>query len=316
MAPPRKVLKPCRSVAGGMKVSAACLPCMVHRAYREVCHATDDQALRLKVMVEVAKLLAREFRPDAVPAVVGTKRDRLIKSLTGNPDPYRAVKAESNKAALRIRPLAEEYIRRATGPYERFRRACLCAIVGNVMEFDILGHRFRFEDLEELVREAEKNIAIDDIRAIYDEARKAGHVLYLTDNAGEIAFDVLLVRELRSLGPEVVVAVKEKPCINDALMEDALAVGMDEAADRLITTGTDSVGIVLEWASGEFLEAYREADLVVAKGMGNIETLTEYEHDKPIAFLLYTKCETVAGHLGVKRGKCVAKLWRRGTCFP
>ncbi len=293
-----------------MKVSAACLPCMVHRAYREVCYATEDPELRLKVMVEVARLLAREFGPDAVPAIVGTKRDRLVKALTGNPDPYKAVKERSNQAALRLVPWAREQIEKAGGPYERFRRACLFAIVGNAMEFDILGHRFSLDDLAGMLAEAERNLAIDDIRAIYEEARGAKKVLYLTDNAGEIAFDVLLVRELRALGPEVVVAVKAEPCINDALMEDALAVGMDRAASQLITTGTDTVGLVLEWASPECRRAYEEADLVVAKGMGNIETLTEYEHDKPVAFLLFTKCETIANHLGVRRGACVAKLMR------
>ena len=294
-----------------MKVSAACLPCMVHRAYRETCYATDDPALRLKVMVEVAKLLAREFKPDAVPAVVGTLRDRLIKSLTGNPDPYKAVKDRSNKAALELVPWARDYIARASDAYGRFRRACLCAIVGNAIEFDILGHRFSLDDLAGMLARAEQDLAIDDVQAIYEAVGRANKVLYLTDNAGEIAFDVLLVEQIKALGPEVVVAVKEKPCINDALMEDALTVGMDKAADELITTGTDTVGLVLEWASRECLRAYEEADILLAKGMGNIETLTEYEHDKPIAFLLYTKCETIANHLGIERSKCVAKLWPR-----
>ena len=292
-----------------MKITAACPPCMVHRAYRETCYATEDPELRLKVMIEVMRLLAEELRPDAVPAIVGTMRDRLIKRLTGNPDPYKAVKELSNKAALELLPWAERYVDDAESDFERFRRAGLCAIVGNAMEFDILGHEFKVEDLSGLLAEAEQNLAIDDLRAIYEVARRARKVLYLTDNAGEIAFDVLLVRELKRLGAEVAVAVKEKPCINDALLEDARAVGMDEEADELITTGTDTVGLVLEWASPECLRAYREADLVVAKGMGNIETLTEYEHAKPVAFLLYTKCETIASHLGVEKGKCVAKLW-------
>ncbi|RLI11074.1 hypothetical protein DRO33_04705, partial [Candidatus Bathyarchaeota archaeon] len=210
-----------------MKVSAACLPCMVHRAYKETCYATQDQALRLKVMMEVARLLAREFKPDAVPAIVGTLRDRLIRELTGNPDPYKAVKEASNRAALGLRPKAEEYINSASSGRERFRRACLCAAVGNAVEFDILGHEFSLERLSELLAKAERDVAIDDVDAFYEAAKKARKILYLTDNAGEVAFDVLLVRELRALGPRVVVAVKARPCINDALMEDALAVGMD-----------------------------------------------------------------------------------------
>ena len=291
-----------------MKITAACPPCMVHRAYKEICYATEDPGLRLEVMLEVIKLLARELNPGAVPAIVGTMRDRLIKRMTGNPDPYRSVKEVSNKAALELVPWAEQYVNSAGDDFERFRRAGLCAIVGNAMEFDILGHEFKVEDLSGLLARAEQNLAIDDLKSIYEIAKRARKVLYLTDNAGEIAFDVLLVRELRHLGAEVTVAVKEEPCINDALLEDARAVGMDDEADELITTGTDTVGLVLEWASPECLKAYEEADLVIAKGMGNIETLTEYEHAKPIAFLLYTKCETIASHLGVERGKCVAKL--------
>ena len=283
---------------------------MVHRAYKEICYATRDPELRLKTMIEVIRLLARELKPEAVPAIVGTLRDRLIKRMTGNPDPYKAVKELSNREALRLLPWAERYVGEADDDFGRFRRASLCAIVGNAMEFDILGHEFRVEDLSGLLERAEQNLAIDELKAIYELAEEAESVLYLTDNAGEIAFDVLLVRELRRLGARVVVAVKEGPCINDALLEDARAVGMDNEADELITTGTDTVGLVLEWASPECLRAYEEADLVVAKGMGNIETLTEYEHAKPIAFLLYTKCETIASHLGVERGKCVAKLWR------
>lgn len=281
---------------------------MVHRAYKEICYATRDPELRLKTMIEVIKLLARELGPEAVPAIVGTLRDRLIKRMTGNPDPYKAVKELSNRAALRLLPWAERYIEDADDEFERFRRAGLCAIVGNAMEFDILGHEFKVEDLSGLLASAEQNLAIDELRAIYEVAKKARDVLYLTDNAGEIAFDVLLVRELKNLGARVVVAVKEEPCINDALLEDAKAVGMADVADELITTGTDTVGLVLEWASPECLRAYEGAGLVVAKGMGNIETLTEYEHSKPIAFLLYTKCETIASHLGVERKKCVAKL--------
>jgi len=295
-----------------MKVTAACLPCMTHRAYREVCYATDDPALRLKVMVEVAKLLGEEFRPDSGPAIVGTKRDRLIKAVTGNPDPYKAVKEFSNRAALELLPWAEERIKSEGGSYERFRKACMFAVVGNAMEFDILGHRFSVEDLAGLLAEAEERLAIDDIEDIYEVVKEKRRVLYLTDNAGEIAFDALLVRELRAMGAYVTVAVKSEPCINDALMEDALAVGMDKIANELITTGTDTVGLVLEWASPQCLKAYQEAGLVIAKGMGNIETLTEYEHDKPIAFFLYTKCETIANHLGVERGKCVVKLLRPG----
>ncbi|MBS7288389.1 MAG: DUF89 family protein, partial [Candidatus Freyarchaeota archaeon] len=127
----------------------------------------------------------------------------------------------------------------------------------------------------------------------------------LTDNAGEIIFDTVLVRELKNASAEVTVAVKEKPVMNDATMADALEAGMDRVADKLITTGTDTVGLFLQECSQEFLDEYWSADVIVAKGMGNFEFMTEYEHPCDVYFLLRTKCAPVADCIGVPREKNV-----------
>ena len=143
---------------------------------------------------------------------------------------------------------------------------------------------------------------------MFEKAKTAKKVLYLTDNAGEIALDTLLVKELRNLEAEVIVAVKEGPILNDALLEDAKIVGMDRIANRLMTTGADSVGLFPEECSKEFLDIYNSVDFVVAKGMGHAETLTELKLAVPHALLLRSKCSTVANHFGVPTGKNIAKL--------
>ena len=143
---------------------------------------------------------------------------------------------------------------------------------------------------------------------ILHKSKKAKTVLYLTDNAGEVALDTLLVQELKNLGAHVTVAVKIAPIINDALLEDAEFVGMDKVADRLITTGSDSVGLFPEECSNEFLKIYNSVDLVVAKGMGYAETLTELNLPVPHALLLRSKCITVANHFNVSTGKNIAKI--------
>jgi uncharacterized protein with ATP-grasp and redox domains len=200
--------------------------------------------------------------------------------------------------------------------YKRFRLACIAAIVGNIIEFDILGHRFDLEKIFELMEKAEEELAIDDIPLLFEKVKPETRILYLTDNAGEIAFDVLLVKELRKLGAEVTVAVKEKPVLNDATLEDAQAVNMVKTANRVITTGTDTVGLILDECSEVFLEHYQNSDLIIAKGMGHFETMTGYDpktgthikHPSDVFFLLRTKCEPVAMSLGVKRDKNVAKF--------
>ena len=253
-------------------------------------------------------LLADEFKPTANPAYLGTKRDRLIREITGNPDPYKKMKHVSNEKALEVLPLVKSVISRETSTKSRFRKACLSAIVGNIIEFDIPDNSFKFTDLEKLVQKAEKDLAIDEITKIFDLAKNVRRILYLTDNAGEIAFDTLLVQELKNLGAHVTVAVKSGAILNDATMEDAQIVGMNKVADMVITTGSKSVGLVLKECSNEFLNVYNSVDFVVTKGMGHAETLTEIKLPIPHALLLRTKCSTVANFFNVSTGKNIAKL--------
>jgi hypothetical protein len=162
--------------------------------------------------------------------------------------------------------------------------------------------------MKKAFRDTGKDVVIDDTSNIYELARKAHTVLYLTDNAGEIVFDTLLVEQLKSMGLTVTVAVKGRPIINDATLEDAEVSGMYKIADKVITTGTDSVGLALDEVSSEFREVYDRVDLVFTKGMGYAETLTEYKLKKPHVLLFRTKCNPVANFFGVPREKNVAKL--------
>jgi hypothetical protein len=259
-------------------------------------------------LTAILDFLTEEFKPTANPANLGTKRDRLILKITGNPDPYKQKKQLSNEKALEVVPLAESIVSKETSPELRFRKACLSAIVGNIMEFDLPDNPFKFADLEKLIQQAEKDLALDDIPQIFNKVKDAKSVLYLTDNAGEVALDTLLVQELRNLGAHVTVGVKDGPILNDATLEDAYIVGMDKVANKVMSTGSDSVGLFPEECSDEFLSIYNSADLVVAKGMGHAETLTELELPVPHALLLRTKCSTVASHFNVGTGKNIAKL--------
>ena len=291
-----------------MKVEAECAGCIISRAVAELAEATTNPAIRFRAMVEILRLLSREFKPTAVPADLGTKRDRLIKRVTGNNDPYERSKKISNEKALKLLPYARKMVEDGYTQQDRFKRACLCAIVGNIMEFDIPGHKFAFGSLRKLFREAGKDLVIDDTSKTYELVKKANTILYLTDNAGEIVFDTLLVEQLKNMGLTVIVGVKGEPVINDATLEDAEVSGISKIADRIITTGTDAVGLALKEVSNEFLDVYDSVDMVFAKGMGYAETLTEHKLEKPHVLLFRTKCNCVANFFWVPRGKNVAKL--------
>lgn len=270
--------------------------------------ATTNPALRFRAMSELIKLLNREFKPTAVAADLGTKRDRLIRELTSNSDPYKRSKKLSNEKAKELIPYAHKLVEEGYNQQDRFKKACLCAIVGNIMEFDIPGHNFTLKDLRKTVKDAAKDLVIDDVEKAYELANKAGKVLYLADNAGEIVFDTLLVEQLKNMGLHVTYVVKSAPVINDATMEDVEFSGMDKLADEVLTTGADAVGLQLKLVSPEFMKVYNAAELVFAKGMGYAETLTEYKLKKPHFLMFRTKCTPVANYFCAPRGKNIAKL--------
>ena len=291
-----------------MKVEPECESCLLSRAQIQTYQATTNPALRFRCLAEIVKLLSREFKPTSVAAEIGTKRDRIIRKLTSNEDPYKYNKKLANQKALKLLPQAKKFVKLGYNQQEHFKKACLCAIVGNIMEFDIPGHKFTLNSMAKVLHEASKDLAIDDIDKAYTLAKKANSVLYLADNAGEIVFDTLLVEQLKNMGLKVIYVVKGGPVINDATMEDVEICNMDKLADEVITTGCDAVGLQKKEVSADFLKVYNDAELVFAKGMGYAETLTEYKLTKPHLLMFRTKCVPVANYFCVPRDKNIAKL--------
>ncbi len=287
------------------------MSCIIHRGYLEIAESTTDKELQFKIASKLLNYLAEEFTTNSVAAILGTARDRIIKQISGNSDIYSEKKKLSNQLAMSLLPKLKMTIERETTLDQRFRKALLAAIVGNIIEFNIPKHEVNFDQLLQMITDAEKDLAIDEISEIFSEAKRAKKTLYLTDNAGEIALDKLLVNELKKLGSEVIVAVKDGPVLNDATLEDAHVVSMFDLADNVITTGADAIGLpVREERSKEFEDIYDQVDLVIAKGMGYAESLTEGSFKQPHALLLRTKCNPVANYFKVPRDKNVAKLMK------
>ncbi|MBN2451771.1 MAG: DUF89 family protein, partial [Lentisphaeria bacterium] len=120
---------------------------------------------------------------------------------------------------------------------------------------------------------------------------------YLADNAGEIVLDRLLVDELPA--GRVTVAVRGGPILNDATLDDARQAGLCDRVE-VIDNGSDAPGTILADCSPKFRRRFAAADLILAKGQGNFETLSEVA--APLCFLLKVKCPVIAGHTGLPLG--------------
>lgn len=290
-----------------MKVEPECATCLLERGYKEIARATNDPALRFKATKAILRIISSGFAPGTVPAYLGTLRDRTIKQLTKN-DPYRNERHRSNQISMKLLPKYERIVENCKTSYERFKKACTISIASNVIEFDVLGHNFDLDALEKTMSNAQSTMG--HTQEIYNLVKRAKSILFLPDNAGEIAFDTLLVKEIQRLGPKVTVAVKDSPILNDATVDDAKEVGMDKVADELMTIGTDSIGLMLNETSAEFREKLSESDHLIAKGMAYYETLTEIKFNKPVACLFRAKCLPVAHSAGVAKDSNVALLLR------
>ncbi len=261
-------------------------------------------------MKEITGIMASGLDRETNLPVLSTEIFRLISKRTKNPDPFKVEKQECNRTAKPIADRVSREIMDIKDPRERLERASLASIAGNTMDFGTSGHTFDLSSFEEDYQKTlDEGLAINDSRPLARRLPEMGSVIYLADNAGEIAFDRILVRVISDLGPRLTVAVKGGPISNDATMEDANFVGMDQVS-KVITTGTDHLGVNFEESPPSFLEAFRSSDLVISKGQSNFETLS-FNLEKisnPIAFILKTKCAPIARSLGVNLGDNVLGL--------
>ncbi|MHA2064379.1 MAG: damage-control phosphatase ARMT1 family protein [Candidatus Thorarchaeota archaeon] len=274
-----------------------CAHCLLERAINQVKLATDDPDTQMKVTAAILDFLGKNFNMDAVPSHIGTDRDLLVQEMTGR-DPYEELKRISNSMVLDILPELRQLMEESSDSKSRFRRATLIAAAANAIEFDVTGHDFDLDELRNIIERVESDLAIDEVDEFLKLSKSAKEVLYLMDNAGEVVLDMILIEELKRLGLNVVAVVKGGPILNDATMIDAKEVGLDECADQVIHTGAAAIGVNLDKNSAEFLEVFQNAELIVAKGMGNYESLTELEPHCPIVHILRTKCPPVAQQVG------------------
>ncbi len=288
-----------------MKTYLDCFPCFLRQALDTARLSTNDEKIQRLALIEVMKFLVNFFQknPDEIftPPHITRHIYRIIKEVTDCKDPYHDIKVKYNEIALNMYLDLKNIVKNSSDP---LLTAIRLAIAGNIIDFGATGGEF---DLENTLKEVlTKEFAICDYDLFCESLKIAKTLLYLGDNAGEIVFDKILIEEiLKKHNLKVYYAVKGESVINDATIEDAKQVKMNDVAE-VITTGSDAPGVILNLCSEEFLKIYNNADMIISKGQGNYETLSE-ESKKSIFFLLKVKCATVARHLKVKVGNIILK---------
>jgi uncharacterized protein with ATP-grasp and redox domains len=279
-----------------MKTFLDCIPCFFRQALDAARLATNDESIHEQALRDVLDL-TKDMDLHQSPPAMSRHIHRRIRELVENPDPYRHLKQRHNQLALELYDLLEPMVRDSENPLET---AVRLAIAGNIIDLGVktsLTEKDINSTIQQSLNDSFNHSAVERLRA---DADKADEILYLLDNAGEIVFDRLLIEQLPA--EKITAVVKGAPIINDALMEDANAVGLTKIV-TVINNGSDAPGTILETCSDVFRSRFDQADLVIAKGQGNYETLSHI--DKDIYFILKAKCPVIALDLDCAAGQMI-----------
>ena len=267
-----------------MHTALECISCLIRQSLEAARIVSDDPAVHeslfRKTLLKTSEMDLRQSPPEMAQFI-----HRELRSISGVDDPYRQIKDNMNAVALSMLPSFKEIICQSPDPL--FTAARL-AIAGNVIDFGPNG------DLSEgdVIRAMEQTFQ-DTFHGNYEAFKKdlqqAKSIVYLADNAGEIAFDRLFIEQL--LPKDITVAVRGAPSINDATLPDAATVGLDTIV-KIIDNGSDAPATILPDCSEEFLSHFENADLIIAKGQGNYESLNQETGN--IWFLFKVKCAVAA----------------------
>ncbi len=286
---------------------ATCVVCVLEDVYT----AADIIALNEKdkstLRREAVAMLNKELSGEHVPSFYITEAHRILKKVSRKNDPFEKQRRICNDAGIEVAKQVDSQLKSIKGEYDRFKFLAKWAITGNLIDIRTVGTSYELTGSglrDQLFKVFQEELAVDDLKEIYSSIKNSKRILYVLDNVGEIALDCLFLRELKTYGINLTVAARGGPMTSDATLEDLSYVGFGDVADKTITTGSDTLGVILSEASEDFLEEAKKADIVIGKGQANFYTFSTFRSRFPgkVVSLFRTKCECISSVFG-KKGK-------------
>lgn len=278
-----------------MQTYHECIPCFVKQTLSVMEMVQLDETRREETLrCVLRKMSTIDF--NLSPPAMAREIHRLIRQASGIDDPYLAEKQRDQQLALQLLPQLEHDVLMAEN---RLYAAVLLAITGNSIDHGVY-HGMSVEQILVNIEQGLKAPLQGDINKFAYAIKQADKILYLGDNAGEIVFDKVLIQQLPL--EKTTFVVRGGPILNDALRADAAQAGITELVP-VIDNGDTSPGTILKYCSENFVATFHQADLIIAKGQGNYETLSDC--DANIFFLLKAKCPVVARTIGCDVGSAL-----------
>jgi len=286
-----------------VKLHPECSVCLVHWVFeRTVPYTPERETVRL--IRNIVGVLLHDVSP---LANVGSLCNRTVQTVFEcTPDlsrHYEDLKQKSNDNAKKVLPEAIDYIKLRKTPQSRLARACFLAAAANVAPLNAPSSPYTFQEIRDIINKPDREMII--VGDLFGALKSSRHVLYVTDNAGEIGFDSLVISQIKDIGPKVTLIVKSEAFFEDATMDDVYAFGLEKLVDEIVTVPGFLTPHEMDPSVARSFEL---SDLVIAKGTGSYEALHGEIVDKKAAYMLKVKCKPIARELGMEEGNIIVKV--------
>lgn len=290
-----------------VKVTPKCSLCLIERTLKISQFLDISNEKWFLLWKKILDLMKTELNKDSVPALISTQRELLIQEELNLKDPYEKIKKKSHRIGQKVAKKIERTFDMTSFTFRQFHTLSIYAAQANSMEWFIRGHKPNLTKFLQTLKKGKTITGIDETKTLWKTLQKAEKILYLLDNAGESEIDYLLLKFLRNMGKTLYIGAKSHPILNDITIKEARSLGFKNLG-CLIPTG-QMVGTLFDQrAPPELKNSFETVDLIIAKGMGSYETLSEYNSlSKPCFIALKAKCQPIADHLGIKLGNLVIK---------
>lgn len=268
-----------------MKLNPFCLCCILNKQEKLI-RSYPDMEKKTEYMKKLMALIANTKETDCAPSL-SVDIQKLYSSFWNCPaEDYTEIKKDFNRFMLDIEHTLEEKIRSSADPLEK---ALLYARIGNYIDFAALSN-VNQETALTLLENNSDSLAQEEYSIFLKELNSAKRLVYITDNCGEIVLDKLAIKILKETYPDldITVLVRGYPVINDATMEDAEEIGLTDLV-KVIDNGSNVAGTWIPGINQTARELLENADMIIAKGQGNFETMNDCGLN--VYYLFLCKCD-------------------------
>jgi len=281
-----------------MKIQNECILCLFKQVLEVGKTATNDQK-KIKELLDIFAVKIPEINFDLTPPEVAEELYNDLKVKLNTRDPYLNFKEKHMQVAHKVYPYAKDVVKNSN---HKIQTALLLSATGNSIDAGISNNI----DIENIFKnDVKSGFAINDIKDFKKSLAKGKNLLIIADNSGEGYFDKILIEEIKQMYDiKIYYAVRSQPILNDITKKEANEIGINEVA-QIVDSGTKAPGLLMEEATEKFKNILENSDIIISKGQGNYESLSE--SNIPVYYLLKAKCDVIANQFAIEKGGLIFK---------